>query len=152
VSVRGFRACSHTRATLSGHERRATVHIRPEFRAALPTADIQRARRFYEDQLGLQPKQVDEQGVTYEGAGETTFLLFPSSGKASGSHTQISFGVEDVDAELRGLRAHGIEAEDVGMPGMDPDSHIVTMGDARVAWLRDPDGNLLALSDTRTVS
>ena len=45
------------------------MHIRPEFRAALPTADIQRARRFYEDQLGLQPKQVDEQGVTYEGAG-----------------------------------------------------------------------------------
>lgn len=70
----------------------------------LPAQDLDRARRFYRDRLGLEPVEEREGGLRYV-CGTTDLHLFASSGAASGRSIQLGFEVEDIDravAELRG--------------------------------------------------
>jgi hypothetical protein len=72
----------------------------------LPAQDLQRARRFYADQLGLQPIEERPGGLRYRcRSGE--FSLFESSGAPSGEHTQMAWEVDDLDATVTELRARG---------------------------------------------
>jgi integrase/recombinase XerC/integrase/recombinase XerD len=68
--------------------------------AAIPAQYLNRARKFYEEKLGLKPTQEQADGVLYM-VGETGFLVFPSTGKASGNHTQLALDVEDLDQRNR---------------------------------------------------
>jgi predicted enzyme related to lactoylglutathione lyase len=115
--------------------------------ATLPAIDLDRARRFYEDTLGLQPRKAANAGMIYETAGDKGFLVFPSNGRPSGEHTQITFEVEDLEREVRELRDKGVRFEAVEMEGYDPDTTIVTTDSFRGAWFRDTEGNLLALTE-----
>lgn len=112
---------------------------------ALPAADLDRARHFYEDTLGFTPVDIQAGGVRY-GAGEgTRFLVFPSSGRASGTHTQIGFQVDDIAAEVADLRARGVVFETYDMPAFDRETMITTLPTIRSAWFKDTDGNLIGL-------
>jgi catechol 2,3-dioxygenase-like lactoylglutathione lyase family enzyme len=111
----------------------------------LPTSDLTRSRAFYEDVLGFVPVDVSPGGVTYEGADGTTFLVFPSSGRAAGTHTQMGFTVPDIEAEIRELKERGIRFEAYDMDGFDAASSIAALPGMRVAWFKDPDGNLLGI-------
>ncbi|MGH2464168.1 MAG: VOC family protein [Candidatus Limnocylindrales bacterium] len=111
----------------------------------LPTTDLARARTFYEGVLGLVPEFVAPGGVMYATAGDSHFLVFPSSGLASGAHTQMGFGVADVDAAVADLKGRGLVFEAYDFPGFDPTSSIATTGEIRAAWFTDPDGNLLSV-------
>lgn len=113
--------------------------------ATLPAADLARARRFYEDVLGFAPQAVMASGVMYASAGGTTFLVFPSTGRASGTHTQLGFTVTDLDATVRDLRGRGVAFEASDRPGFDPATGITTNGPVRNAWFRDSEGNLIGL-------
>ena len=111
--------------------------------AALPVQDVERAKAFYEDKLGLTPAEVmGDEGCRY-GSGATEFLLFPSSGRPSGEHTQMSFIVDDADAEVAALRAKGVEFEEV--PGIDMADGIAEMDAGRGGWFKDSEGNLLGV-------
>ena len=113
--------------------------------ATLPAADLARARRFYEEVLGFAPQAVMPSGVMYAAAGGTTFLVFPSAGRASGSHTQLGFSVTDLDTTVRQLRSRGVVFEAYDLPGFDPATAIATNGPLRNAWFRDSEGNLIGL-------
>ena len=65
------------------------------FEASLPCSDLQRAKSFYAEKLGLSPSDEGPAGAFYAGRGGTRFILFPSSGSASGSHSQMGFMVAD---------------------------------------------------------
>ena len=111
----------------------------------LPAADLGRARRFYEETLGFLPADVQPGGVFYETAGGTRFVVFPSSGRASGSHTQIGFQVNDIAAEVAQLRSRGVVFETYDMPAFDPQTMIATLPAIRSAWFKDTEGNLIGL-------
>jgi predicted enzyme related to lactoylglutathione lyase len=113
--------------------------------AALPAADLDRARRFYEHTLGFVPAEVPPGGVRYEAADGARFLVFRSSGRASGSHTQIGFQVDDIAAEVAELRSRGVVFETYDMPGFDRETMIATSPDVRSAWFKDTEGNLIGL-------
>ena len=114
--------------------------------AALPVADLDRARRFYEGTLGLAPLEVTPGGVLY-GTGEgTRFLVFPSSGRSSGTHTQIGFTVSDIDAEVADLKRRGVTFEAYEMPEFDRSTSIATFPTIRSAWFKDTEGNLLGIA------
>ena len=76
----------------------------------LPAQDLERARRFYADKLGLEPAEERPGGLSYE-CGGTAFVVYQSSGRSPGEFTQMGFYVADIEAtvaELRaGRRAHG---------------------------------------------
>ena len=111
---------------------------------ALPAQDLARARAFYSEKLGLEPARTVEGGsaLLYEVAGGA-FLVFVSSGKPSGTHTQMAFHVADADIEAAEMRSRGVVFEDVD--GLEQEEGIATMGEVRGGWFRDSEGNLLGL-------
>jgi catechol 2,3-dioxygenase-like lactoylglutathione lyase family enzyme len=118
----------------------------------LPAQDLDRARRFYRDQLGLEPVEEREGGLRYLCAG-TEFHLFLSSGAASGESTQIGFEVADIEAVVADLRSRGVTFESFDIAGFDVEDDIVVVPNnypskgtgERGAFFRDSEGNLLAL-------
>jgi catechol 2,3-dioxygenase-like lactoylglutathione lyase family enzyme len=86
--------------------------------AKLPAQDLERARAFYRDKLGLEPVEERTGGLRYV-CGATEFHIFSSAGAPSGASTQMAFEVEDLDATLADLRARGVTFERFQMPGFD---------------------------------
>lgn len=113
--------------------------------ATMPASDLDRARHFYEEVLGLEPARVTPAGVFYALAGGTQMLVFPSSGRSSGDHTQMGFRVDDLDAEIADLRLRGVTFETYDFPGFDPGTNIATSPGGRSAWFRDTEGNLIGV-------
>ena len=115
------------------------------FETSLPCSDLQRAKSFYTDKLGLTPTDEGPAGAFYQGRDGTRFILFPSSGSASGSHSQMGFMVADIDAEVRDLKQRGAQFEEYDFPGFDKATGIADVGGTRAAWFKDSEGNLLGL-------
>jgi len=106
----------------------------------LPAQDIERARRFYDEKLGLQP--FGEHGPhLYYDVGGARFILFQSAGAPSGTHDQLGFVVDDLAGRVDELRQRGVVFED--------NEHtvdgIAELGEVRAAWFKDSEGNLLNL-------
>jgi catechol 2,3-dioxygenase-like lactoylglutathione lyase family enzyme len=126
----------------------------------LPAQDLERARRWYADKLGLEPVEEREGGLRYH-CGGVSFALFQSAGKPSGAHTQMGWEVADIDAAVAELRARGVMFEEYDLPGLetvdgiaDIDGNYPSKGTGeRGAWLYDSEGNLIGLGQpVRAVS
>lgn len=114
--------------------------------AAVPCQDFERAKAWYKEKLGLSPSEENPGGAYYDCADGTQFFLFPSSGKASGTHTQVGFTVTDVKAEVAELKKSGVKFEEYDFPGLKTDEDsIADIGDSVGAWFFDSEGNMLAV-------
>jgi catechol 2,3-dioxygenase-like lactoylglutathione lyase family enzyme len=113
--------------------------------AMIPTNDLPRAREFYEGKLGLIPETENAGGVLYMCAAGTGFSVFVSSGKSSGTHTQLGFEVEDANAEASALASKGITPEPVEIPGAEVENGVSQMPNGRGFWIKDPDDNLIGI-------
>ncbi len=111
--------------------------------AKLPASDLERARRFYVDTLGFRPTLEGPGYIRFQCAGGSSFLVFTSSGKASGDHDQCGWVVEDIEAEVAELRGRGVVFEE--FPGATFRGGIRDDPAGRSAWFRDSEGNLLNL-------
>src|SRR6266849_1731278 len=113
--------------------------------AALPAQDLERAKAFYRDKLGLTPALEDARGLMYLLAAGTAFGVFPSSGKPSGTHTQMAIEVEDVERAVKDLQAKGVKFEEYDTPTLKTVDGIADLGGTKGAWFKDSEGNLIAL-------
>ena len=111
---------------------------------------LARARRFYEDVLGLAIEHETPTTIYYSAGGGTLFALSRSAGKSSGSHTQMAFRVSDIEREVAALREAGVAFEEYETPKTV--DGIADMGAGRAAWLRDLDGNLLGIFQFKPAS
>ena len=118
----------------------------------LPARDLNRARAFYAEKLGLEPVEEREGGLRYVFAnGE--FALFASAGAASGDHTQLGWEVDDIEATVRELRDRGVVFEEYDLPGLRTVDGIAEIRGnypskgtgERAAWFRDSEGNMLGI-------
>jgi catechol 2,3-dioxygenase-like lactoylglutathione lyase family enzyme len=118
----------------------------------LPAQDMERARAFYADKLGLEPAEERRGGLRYLcAAGE--FALFESAGAPSGEHTQMGWEVDDIDATVAELRSRGVVFEEYDIPGLATVDGIADIEDnypskgtgERAVWFRDSEGNLLGI-------
>jgi predicted enzyme related to lactoylglutathione lyase len=121
--------------------------IKARAAAMLPAQDLERAKAFYRDKLGMTPTQERDPmgGLLYELSGGTGFAVFLSSGKASGTHTQMALEVEDLDATIKDLRARGLKFEEYDSPGLKTKDGIAEVAGTKVAWFKDSEGNLVAI-------
>jgi predicted enzyme related to lactoylglutathione lyase len=110
----------------------------------LPAQDLERARTWYADKLGLEPAEEREGGLSYE-CGGTSFVLFASTGRPSGTHTQAGFTVPDIEATAAELQARGVELLEGGI--VDIEGHYPSSGarGERAIWFHDSEGNLLGV-------
>jgi len=114
-------------------------------KAALPVEDLVRAKAFYQQKLGLTPTREVEGALFYEGSGNSGFLLFPTSGRPSGQHTQMAWFVTDIAATVAELKRRGVRFEEYDFPGLKTIDGVADLGYEKSAWFRDSEGNLLAL-------
>jgi len=114
-------------------------------RAYIPASDVSRARKFYEDVVGLKPREEYAGGVIYECGGTEVFLyLTPNAGTSKAS--QAYWEVDDVESEVAELKARGVKFEEYEVPGVTMKNSIATGGGAKTAWFKDTEGNILAVS------
>lgn len=111
----------------------------------IPATDIGRARKFYEEKVGLVPKQEIAGGVVYECGKGSWIFLYQSAGAGTSKASQAFWQVEDVEAEVTALRAKGVVFEEYDMPGLKTVNGIASGGGARAAWFKDTEGNIMAL-------
>jgi catechol 2,3-dioxygenase-like lactoylglutathione lyase family enzyme len=121
----------------------------------LPAQDLDRARRFYSEVLGLEPVDERPGGLLYR-CGGTEFAVFGSTGAAPGTFTQMGWEVDDLDTVVAQLRERGVTFEEVDVPGLrtkdgiaDVDGNYPSKGarGERAAWFRDSEGNLLGIGE-----
>jgi catechol 2,3-dioxygenase-like lactoylglutathione lyase family enzyme len=119
----------------------------------LPAQDLDRARRFYAEKLGLDPVDERPGGLLYRGAsGE--FALFESMGASPGTFTQMGWEVDDIEATVAALKKRGVVFEEVDAPGLNTAGGIAEIAGnypskgargERAAWFRDSEGNMLGI-------
>ena len=114
-------------------------------RAYIPASDVQRARKFYEEIVGLIPREDYAGGVVYECGGAEVFL-YPTPNAGTSKASQAYWQVDDVEAEVAELKARGVVFEEYDMPGIKTVNSIATAGGAKTAWFKDSEGNILAVS------
>ncbi|HEX3126909.1 MAG TPA: VOC family protein [Thermoanaerobaculia bacterium] len=119
----------------------------------LPVQDLDRARTFYAEKLGLEPVEERPGGLLYR-CGSGVFALFVSQGKPSGSHTQMGLEVADLAATVKHLRDRGVVFEEYDLPSMKTVDGIAEVAGnypskggigELAAWFRDSEGNLIGI-------
>lgn len=112
--------------------------------ATIPVTDLERARQFYGETLGLTLLWENPASLRF-GCGCGTELSTFRRGPASTDHTLAHFEVSDIDAVVRDLEAKGVAFLDYTEGPLVTTGHIAQLGQARGAWFRDPDGNTIGL-------
>jgi catechol 2,3-dioxygenase-like lactoylglutathione lyase family enzyme len=112
--------------------------------ARIPTQDLDRARRFYSEKLGLEPSEEREGGLLYRFSnGE--FGLFASQGSSPGTFTQMGWEVDDIEATVAELEARGLEFEYAGITDIEGNYPSKGGKGERAVWFRDSEGNMLGI-------
>jgi catechol 2,3-dioxygenase-like lactoylglutathione lyase family enzyme len=113
----------------------------------LPVKDMARARRFYEQGLGLTPGGLKPDGKFVYQCGGTELALFPREGGTKADHTAVSFRVDDIAKSVRDLQERGVQFADYDLPGLKTVDHVCVLGSEKAAWFQDPEGNILCLHE-----
>ncbi|MGW7355103.1 VOC family protein [Streptomyces sp. NPDC054802] len=121
----------------------------------LPAQDLERARRFYAEKLGLDPVDERPGGLLYR-CGGVDFALFASAGASPGTFTQMAWEVEDIETVVSELKQRGVVFEEVDLPGLrtrdgiaEIDGNYPSKGarGERGGWFRDSEGNMLGVGE-----
>jgi catechol 2,3-dioxygenase-like lactoylglutathione lyase family enzyme len=125
----------------------AGVLTRAPLTTMLPVKDLERARRFYVDQLGLEPEGLAADGKFLLRVNGSTLALFPKPEGTKAEHTVVSFKVQNISAAIRELKGRGVEFADYDLPGFKTVEHVCVLGSEKAAWFQDPEGNILCLHE-----
>jgi catechol 2,3-dioxygenase-like lactoylglutathione lyase family enzyme len=114
--------------------------------ATLAVKDMAVARKFYEEKLGLKPISTQgEHAVTYQ-AGGAALNVYRSSFAGTNQATAVTWMVGDaLETEVQARRAKDVRFERYDLPNVKLDGDIYTTGNVKIAWFKDPDGNIMSL-------
>ena len=116
--------------------------------AILPAVDIERAKKFYVQKLGL--KHIDGLGsgsAMFECGQGTRLFLYQRDVPTKAEHTVAGWQVDDIETAVEALRKRGVAFEKYDLPGLKTDKRgIATAGSAKSAWFKDTEGNILSIS------
>jgi len=113
---------------------------------AIPTIAVKNldtARRFYHDTLGLKEGRSEDGEVLVFASGDSLINVYRSEFAGTNKATAVTWAVKDIEAEVRDLKAKGVIFEHYNMPGLKLQGDIHVAGSMKVAWFKDPDGNIL---------
>ena len=119
--------------------------------SAYPTIavnDIETAKKFYEDTLGLDKVSESPGGVLYK-SGSSHVFVYPSMTAGTNQATYAGWTVEDVESTVSELKNKGVSFEQYdNLPQVKREGDIHFMGDLKAAWFKDPTGNILSITNT----
>ena len=108
---------------------------------------MQRARRYYEANVGLEAVGEKPDGKFVYRCGGTEIALFPRAEGTRATHTALSFQVDDIGAAIAALQARGVVFADYDFPGLKTVGHVCVLGAEKAAWFEDTEGNILCLHE-----
>ena len=114
----------------------------------LPALDLERAKKWYQEKLGLTPADETTAGVRYEAGRGTSFFVYPTPNPSRGGHTQMGFRVADLTAEMTALRGTGVVFEDYDLPGFKTVGGVAEVDGQRASFFKDSEGNILGLIES----
>jgi catechol 2,3-dioxygenase-like lactoylglutathione lyase family enzyme len=106
--------------------------------------DLDRARKFYEETLGLKADDEWGEGVTLR-SGDTLINIYRSEFAGTNKATALTFDVDDIEDEVKDLQGKGIFFEHYDLPGLERQGDLYVAEGMKTAWFKDPDGNILSL-------
>ena len=116
--------------------------------AMLAVRDLANARRFYQDTLGLTPVDAQGEEVIVFRSGDTNINVYRSKFAGSNQATALTWSVgARLDEVVRQLQSKGVAFQHYDMPGLKCEGDIYRHENMRVAWFKDPDGNILSVID-----
>jgi catechol 2,3-dioxygenase-like lactoylglutathione lyase family enzyme len=123
----------------------ATLLAGKDAAATLAVSDLQRARDFYENTLGLEAVQEPPGAILYR-SGNSVVLVYPSEYAGTNKATAASWAVgDDFDSIVQALKDKGVTFEHYDLPETTREGDVHLMGDFKAVWFKDPDGNILNL-------
>jgi catechol 2,3-dioxygenase-like lactoylglutathione lyase family enzyme len=114
----------------------------------LPVANLERARRFYGEALGLEALGQSGDGKPLFGCASGMIGLMERSPATPAAHTAASFEVADIGKAIAQLSTQGVTFEDYDLPGLKTVDKVCVLGAEKAAWFKDPDGNILCLHES----
>jgi catechol 2,3-dioxygenase-like lactoylglutathione lyase family enzyme len=115
--------------------------------AIVAVSDIDRARRFYSDMLGLELNDKGMEGVLVYKTGATYLVVYPSEFAGTNKANAVEWDCgPDIDAIVADLRAKGVTFERYEMEGASYNDGVHDANGFKMAWFKDPDGNILHLN------
>lgn len=119
----------------------------------IPVKDLDEAREFYEQKLGLKKVAQDDAGIYYQSGSSNVYVYLSPDNAGKNPATTASWSVKDVSATAEELKAKGITLEHYDdIPGATREGDIHTMGTIHAAWFKDPSGNILAFDDNQIIA
>jgi catechol 2,3-dioxygenase-like lactoylglutathione lyase family enzyme len=121
-----------------------SFNIRPD----IAVKDLARAKDFYEDVLGLKLVDENDEELVFQ-SGSNKLNVYRSEYAGTNQATYVSWDADDVDAAVEALKGKGMAFEHYDMPGMTLEGDVHVMDGMRAAWFKDPDGNVLCVSNDK---
>jgi catechol 2,3-dioxygenase-like lactoylglutathione lyase family enzyme len=130
--------------------RRRTMLGKADATPMIAVKDLDRARKFYEEKLGLEAKEEMEGEVLTVQSGRTPITVYKSEFAGTNKATTLTFAVDDVEREVSELKEKGIFFEKYDLEGLTPKGDFYEgEGGFKTAWFKDPDGNILSLVEEK---
>ena len=115
--------------------------------AMVAVKDLGKAAKFYEETLGLNRAGAEGQEVVVFESGDTKLNVYRSSFAGTNKATALTWTVDDIDDVVRTLKAKGVTFEHYDMPNTKHEGDVHVSGHMKVAWFKDPDGNILSVAN-----
>ncbi len=115
--------------------------------ATVAAIDFDRARRWYEETLGLMPGELTPGGVWYRFAGDTWLLVYPTPSAGTARNTVGGWTVKGIETVMADLRARGVTFEDYDFDDFKTVDGLADFGTSKVAWFKDSEGNIFEISE-----
>lgn len=139
---------------MAGRGRQITSPAEPMVRdlrcaAQLPAQDLARAKRWHSRMLGLDPLLERPDEIHYRCGGGTFFTVHTSGSAGTSEQTVLAWLTPDIDRDVAALKARGVVFESYDLPGLKTDERgVAGIGEDRVAWFKDSEGNVLAIGQS----
>ena len=115
--------------------------------ANIAVRDLETAKKFYQDILGLTQVGVEGQEVIVFKSGNSTVIVYRSQYAGTNQATAVTWVVgEDMEGVVQQLKAKGVAFEHYDIPGVTRQGDIHVADNMKVAWFKDPDGNILNIT------
>ena len=115
--------------------------------AVLPAKDINRAKEFYRDKLGIEPSESMEEGSVMYSCGQgTRFLVYQTDNAGTAKNTQMGWETDDIERDMEEMRGRGVVFEEYDFPGLKTENGIATASWGKGAWFLDSEGNILNIA------
>jgi catechol 2,3-dioxygenase-like lactoylglutathione lyase family enzyme len=115
--------------------------------ANIAVKDLETARVFYQDTLGLEPVDKEDDELIVFQSGKTKLNVYRSQYAGTNQATAVTWAVgDDVEGIATALKAKGVTFEHYDMPGMTRQGDVHLSRNFKIAWFKDPDGNILSIA------